>query len=40
LERAIADTLYYNPNYYFDQDIEPYGSKIATIQQEVFHASA
>lgn len=36
LERAIADTLYYNPKFYFDRDITQYLPKVKSIQEQVF----
>ncbi len=37
IERAIVDMLYYNQNFYFDQDISPYLDRVREIQQQVFN---
>jgi len=40
VERAIADTLYYNANFHFDADISKYKEKIKLIQRKVFYESS
>lgn len=37
VERAVADILYFNPNYYFDNPTEINWSKVKDIQKKVYN---